>query len=51
MKDALGHSYTDWEVTLEPTKEREGEQMRHCIRCGDTQTEKIEKLKKFLGLF
>ena len=49
--DALGHAYTEWEITAEPTKEREGEQIRHCIHCGDTQTEKIEKLEKILGIF
>lgn len=49
--DALGHAYTEWEITAEPTREREGDQIRHCIRCGDTQTEKIDRLEKFLGVF
>ncbi len=49
--DALGHSYTEWETTIEATKEWEGERMRHCVHCGETQTEKIEKLPKFLGIF
>ena len=48
---ALGHSYTEWETTLEPTKDAEGERTRHCIHCGETQHEPIEKLGRFLGIF
>ena len=48
---ALGHSYTEWEITIEATKDHEGEQTRHCIHCGDTQQETIEKEKGFLGIF
>ena len=49
--NALGHSYTEWETIAEPTKDTEGEQRRHCINCGDTQLEKIEKLPKMFGIF
>lgn len=48
---ALGHEYTEWETLSEASKEAEGERQRHCVHCGDTQQEKIEKLPKFLGLF
>lgn len=43
---ALGHAYSEWEVTIEATKSEEGEETRHCIRCGDTQQKTIEKLPK-----
>ena len=49
--DALGHRYTEWETITEATKECEGEKMRHCIGCGDTQSQSIEKLERFLGVF
>lgn len=49
--NALGHSYTEWEVISEATKEREGEQRRHCIHCGDTQFEKIPKIKTLFDYF
>ena len=49
--DALGHRYTEWEIVAEATKEAEGEKMRHCIGCGDTQSQIIEKIEKFLGVF
>ena len=48
---ALGHSYTEWETTIEPTKDAEGERTRHCVHCGETQQEPVEKLGRFLGIF
>lgn len=46
---ALGHSYTS-SVTKEPTTEQEGVRTYTCSRCGDTYTEKMEKLPKEMGL-
>ena len=48
---ALGHSYTEWEILVEPTKDTEGEKRRHCVNCGDTIYEVIPKGEKFLGIF
>ncbi len=43
---ALGHSVPEdgWTVTKEPTTTEEGERTGVCGRCGETVTEKIEKL-------
>ncbi len=48
---ALGHKWSSWEMTVEPTDETEGEEQRTCLRCGETQTSAIpvghlHKLKK-----
>lgn len=51
MSPALGHTYTEWEEIAQATKQQEGERIRHCINCGDTQSQFIEKLPKFLGVF
>lgn len=48
---ALGHSYSDWSVTIEATKEHEGERARYCFYCGHTERERIEKLPKAFGIF
>lgn len=48
---ALGHSFTDWNIITEASKEQEGERQRHCIHCGESQFEKIEKLPKVFGIF
>ena len=42
--EALGHEWSDWEVTLEPTYTTEGAQHRDCSVCGETQNEVIPKL-------
>ncbi len=49
--NALGHTYTEWEILVEATKDQEGEKCRHCINCGDMQFEKIEKIPKAFGIF
>lgn len=48
---ALGHWYTEWENTIEATKEHASEKRRNCIHCCDTQFEEIPQLDKFLGIF
>lgn len=37
--EPLGHSYSEWVVTKEPTEDADGERSRTCTRCQDTQTE------------
>ena len=41
---ALGHNWSAWTVTTEPTCTSAGEQKRTCERCGETETETIEAL-------
>lgn len=41
---ALGHSFSDWKTTKEPTVEAEGLKERTCSRCGEKETKSIEKL-------
>ncbi|MBP3657672.1 MAG: hypothetical protein J6K32_13400 [Clostridia bacterium] len=48
---ALGHSYSEWEVIREATKNEEGRQARMCFHCGHVETEQIEKLPKLFGIF
>lgn len=43
---ALGHSFSDWKTTKEPTVEAEGVKERTCSRCGEKETKSIEKLPK-----
>ena len=43
---ALGHSFSDWKTTKEPTVEAEGLKERTCSRCGEKETKSIEKLPK-----
>ena len=38
---ATGHSYGDWEITLDPTCTEKGEQEKECA-CGDVVTEEIK---------
>lgn len=40
---ALKHSYGAWKVTKEAACTEDGERVRECSRCGETETEKIEK--------
>lgn len=42
--EMLGHNYSDWTTTVEPTVESEGQQTRTCSRCGETETRSIDKL-------
>lgn len=39
----LGHDWSDWEVTKEPTSVEEGEETRVCSRCDATETRPIPK--------
>lgn len=41
---AAGHSWSDWVVTKEATKDAEGMKERACKRCGQTQQATIDKL-------
>ncbi|WP_294571232.1 CAP domain-containing protein [uncultured Subdoligranulum sp.] len=40
--DALGHEWGEWQTTKEATCTETGEQMRTCIRCGETETQPIQ---------
>ncbi len=42
--EMLGHNYSDWTTTKEPTTEAEGQQTRTCSRCGETETRSVDKL-------
>ena len=39
------HTYGEWEVTKEASKKAKGEETRTCIRCGQTETRPVDKLK------
>lgn len=39
--EALGHDYSEWQITAEPTFSAEGEQEQTCSRCGDVLKEAI----------
>ncbi len=39
--DKLGHSWSDWTTTKEPTCEEAGSRERLCYTCGKTETEEI----------
>ena len=43
--DALGHSFTDWTVTVQPTYTTEGTQQRTCINGNHTETKPVPMLK------
>ena len=45
MIPALGHSFGDWTVILEPTTTAEGLEERSCNRCGYTEERSISKLE------
>ena len=38
---ALGHAWSEWTQTKEPTATEDGEQQRECSRCGEKQTQSI----------
>ncbi len=43
--EAFGHTDGEWEITIEPTYEKNGEKTLYCAVCGDViKTETIEKL-------
>lgn len=39
------HQFGDWVITKAPTYDIEGEQLRTCLYCGETQSEKIDRLE------
>ena len=41
---ALGHSWSEWNVTIPATEETEGQEKRVCSRCKETQTQVIPPL-------
>ncbi len=41
---AAGHSWGEWETTLEPTAEAEGKRERKCAVCGTSEEETLPKL-------
>ncbi len=45
VQDPTGHSFGDWETTLEATVEAEGQQLRKCA-CGAQETRPIAKVSK-----
>lgn len=42
---ALGHNWGEWKVQRAATVSAEGERRRECSRCGETQSEAIERLQ------
>ena len=42
--DALGHDFSEWAVTTEPTCTEKGEETRACSRCDATETRDVEAL-------
>ncbi len=43
------HNWTDWEVTVAPTEETEGEKERHCVECGRPQKETMPPISTLIG--
>ena len=43
-KDALGHDWSAWVITKQPTETAEGAETRTCGRCGITEDRSIDKL-------
>lgn len=42
--DALGHDWTEWEITKEPTATEKGEKKRICNRCKEEETVQIPEI-------
>ena len=42
--EALGHDWSDWKTTVQPTTTSKGKQERTCKRCGTTETKEIQRL-------
>ena len=42
--DALGHAWSDWDQTTDPTCTSSGEEARECSRCGATETRTVDAL-------
>ena len=47
--DALGHSWSEWEVVQEPTATAPGLRQRLCAHCGETEQAEIPKLEVLYG--
>ena len=47
--DALGHSFSDWEITGEPGCLEQGSRSRSCARCSHTEQENIAALGHKFG--
>ena len=45
--DALGHEWSEWKVTKEPTESTDGEETRECDRCHEKETRPISKLVRY----
>lgn len=45
----LNHTWSDWEITLKPTDDKDGEKVRICTGCGRKETAKIFKGTGMLG--
>ena len=41
----LGHMFSGWKVTVEPTRKAEGKQTRTCSSCGLVETQTVAKLE------
>ena len=41
----LGHMFSGWKVTVEPTRKAEGKQTRTCSSCGLVETQAVAKLE------
>ena len=44
VAEALGHEWSEWTVTQEPTCAQAGERSRTCARCQETETEELPAL-------
>ena len=42
--DALGHAWSEWVITKQPSEDEEGIETRTCARCGIEENRSIEKL-------
>lgn len=48
---SAGHSWSDWEITKEPTETEEGAFTRVCSKCGEAETEPIPVLEYFVDYY
>lgn len=44
LQNALGHTFGEWEIILQPTYKTEGKRIRTCEVCGEEETQAVEKL-------
>lgn len=43
VEEGCEHEYSDWFTVKQPTDRTDGEKIRTCLRCGDTQSEVVPK--------